>query len=87
MAKNARQRDMSAKFAGSKVVDVNGRPIPIMNRYKLKTEMNGIGSRTVWQQVATMDWPQNEVTTRKISTRLRITWGILTNLKTSTDRN
>ena len=32
-------------------MDVNGRPIPIMERYKLKTEMHGNEAKTTWWDV------------------------------------
>ncbi len=40
-----------------KFVDVNGKPIPILNRYKLNTEMNGIECKTFWWGVETNTKP------------------------------
>ncbi len=46
------RRETSRKF-----VDVNGRPIPITNRYKLETEMNGSKIPIIWWEVETNTRP------------------------------
>ena len=46
------RRESSRKF-----VDVNGRPIPITNRYKVITEMNGTEKPKIWWEVETNTKP------------------------------
>ena len=46
------RQESSRKFA-----DVNGRPIPKTNRYKLETELNGNSSEIIWLEVETATKP------------------------------
>ena len=48
---------MLRKELSRKIVDVNGRPIPISNRYKLKTEKNGKEQPIIWWEVQTNTKP------------------------------
>ncbi len=56
-AKVVRPKRIIRKESSRKFVGVNGRPIPITKRYKLKTEMNGIEKPIIWWEVETNTKP------------------------------
>ena len=56
-SKVVRPKRVIRRESTRKFVDVNGRPIPIANRYKLKTEMNGIEKPIFWWEVETNTKP------------------------------
>ncbi len=55
--KTVKPKNVIRTKSGRKFVDVNGRPIPIMNRYKIHTEMNETKSRAIWREVETNTKP------------------------------
>ncbi len=56
-AKVVKPKNVIRKESSRKFVDVNGRPKPITNRYKMLREMNGIEKSIIWWEVETNTKP------------------------------
>ena len=55
--KTVKPKKVIRSQTAQKFVDVNGRPIPIMNRYKQNTDINGIETSAIWCEVETNTKP------------------------------
>ncbi len=55
--KTVRPKRIIPNESNRKFVDVKGKPIPILNRYKLNTEMKGIERTIIWWEIETNTKP------------------------------